>query len=146
MACTSFPTVVVQPPRPRYDLRSLLTALSATLFSVAYTGFVLLEATRPACDGSLALHVVGLGFSFVASFGGWGALLRTTWGLALALLAARGNLFLLTSAIALAVWDASVGQAPRDPIVVLAALGALQAVTVILSSPAFPRAAAHLGG
>ncbi len=136
MACTSFPPIVVRPRAKGRELRLVLTAASATLFSVAYAWFVVLEAARLARSGSLALHVVGLAFSFVASVGGWGALSKYAWGLSLAALAARGNLLLLASAIALAAWDASVGKGPRDPIILLAALGAIQAATVILAAPA----------
>jgi hypothetical protein len=136
MACTSFPPIVVRPRPKERELRLVLTAASATLFSVAYAWFVVLEAARPARSGSLALHVVGLAFSFVASVGGWGALSKCTWGLSLVVLAARGNLFLLAFAIALAAWDAwAAGQGPRDPIILLAALGAIQAATVILAAP-----------
>jgi hypothetical protein len=137
MACTSFPPPIVVRPRPKErELRLVLAAASATLFSVVYAGFVVLEAARPVRSGSLALHVVGLAFSFVASIGGWSALSKCAWGLSLVVLAARGNLLLLAFAIALAAWDAWAGQGPRDPIILLAALGAIQAATVILAAPA----------
>jgi hypothetical protein len=134
MACTSFPTVVVT-SRPRgLGGRLLLTAAFASVFSGAYGAFVYSEAVRPMHGGSLALYTVGFGLALAASIGAWAAVSRRAWGLSVAAVAAQGNLFLLASATLLALGEAFAGIGTRGPVVALAALGALQAATVVLAA------------
>ena len=134
MACTSFPLAPPAAPSHR-SLRLWITLGAVTIFTVAYGVFVALEAVRAVREGGLALHVVGFGLAVLACVGGWGALARRAWGLSLALVAARGNLFLLSSAILLALWDewAGMDSSGGDPLVALAALGAFQAAALLLA-------------
>ncbi|HEY2510710.1 MAG TPA: hypothetical protein VGI39_07635 [Polyangiaceae bacterium] len=134
MACTTFPLAPAATPAPR-SLRLWVTLGVASVFTFAYGAFVTLEAARAVREGGLALHIVGFGLAVLACVGGWGALSRHAWGLSLALVAARGNLFLLSSAILLAVWDewAGMNSPGGDPLVGLAALGAFQAAALLLA-------------
>jgi hypothetical protein len=118
--------------------RLLVTAVLASVLSLAYATFVAIEGVRPARDGSIALYVVGVVFAFLGCAGGWGAFGRRAWGRPLTALAAKANLFLLASAILLAAWDEWAGLVAqtRGPIVALAALGTLQAATLLLAGPA----------
>jgi hypothetical protein len=136
MACTSFSETLPPARRPRRPFPLLATVVAMSVLTVTYGWFVLLEAARPARDGGVALLIVGVGLALLACAGGWGALRGHTWGVSLGALAARGNLFLLGSAIALTAWDEWAGlgaRASRAPLVALTAFGAAQAAMLLLA-------------
>jgi hypothetical protein len=141
MASTFFP-FATSPGSSRLPkgrrLRLLVAAVLASALSLAYATFVAIESVQPARDGSIALHVVGVVLAFLACAGGWGASGRRAWGRPLTALAAKANLFLLASAILFAAWDEWAGLVAQmhGPIVALAALGTLQAATLLLVGPA----------
>lgn len=139
MACTSFPEALAPASRRPRRLGLGVSVVAMSVLTLAYGWFVLSEMARPARDGGVALLVVGLGLALLACAGGWGALRGQAWGLSLGALAARGNLFLLGSAIALTAWDEWAGLASgaaEAPLVALAAFGAAQAATLLLAGRA----------
>lgn len=134
MACTTYPQLVV-PSRPvRSAVRLSLVAGAATVFAGAYGWFVASEAARPSHGGALAAYVTGFGFALAAAVGAWAAATRRAWGLSLAALAAQGNLILLALATLLALVEDLVGPGGREPLIALAALGAVQAAVVVLAA------------
>jgi hypothetical protein len=137
MACASYPDSLslTTAPRARRDRRLLSAVLAASAFALAYTAYLVFDVARAADHGGVALHVVGVTLALVASTGGWAAVQGQPWGLPLVEQGARGNLALLGAAIAFTAWDswAGGGGACHEPFVALAALGAIQAATLLLA-------------